>query len=173
MERQAQVDAEVVEHLRVGVGGATHKRARFQAGADEHRCLQPNHFNVFVFSDIRPLLKLHIIHLPLADLLRRAGEQFGYLAETVALGLMQNAERLNQHCVARQNGRVVAVFGGHRGLSATDGRAVHNVVVQQREVVEHFPRNGGRVGVGNLASVKHLAGQNRQQRTDAFSAVAH
>ena len=58
----------------------------------------------------------------------------------------------------------------HGRFAATGVGTVHDVVVQQREVVEHFDGESGRFGAVDLVA-EQVAGHQQRDRTDSFAAL--
>ncbi len=170
LESKPKVNAKQVERLLLVLVRSCDVGSDLQRRGQENRRLEANHFHILVQRH-RAMLELHVVLLPLADFGRHAIEE---LQDTGKLGLRHAAEQLiglYHHLVARQNGRVVVPTDMHGRLAAAHGGVVHDIVVQQGEVVKHLDgqrcrkrlENGTRVGGGGLlgASVHSGCGQHQ------------
>ena len=84
--------------------------------------------------------------------------------------LRQQPVGADEHGVARQNRHVAAPAGVDRRFAAAHGGIVHDVVVQQREVVEYLDGGGG--GQRDVDVVgKQPARQQQQHRAQALAAA--
>ena len=105
------------------------------------------------------MFEIHVVLLSLADAERHLVEEGHHLRQQVRRDAAEQAVGADQHGVARENGHVLPPACEDRGLAAPHGRVVHDVVVQQGEVVEHLDGGGGRQGllqvVGEQAAREH------------------
>ena len=168
LEGQSQVDAMLVERLllrvrRTGQVGTGPERIRQQ-----HRGLQTYHLDILLELYILALLKIHIQLLSFAYLRGHLVEPPQGTLQFVTWYLCHQLIGFDQHLVARENSRILVPTDMYRLASATHGRMIHDVVVQQGEVMEHLQRQSSRQGLRFLAA-KHTAGGQHQLRPYAFT----
>jgi len=84
----------------------------------------------------------------------------------------QQAVGLDHHRIARQDGHILTPLGIDRGLATAQQGVVHDIVVQERKVVEHLDcrsrRQGALVVVG-----KERIGKHQQHGAQALTAPLH
>ena len=83
-------------------------------------------------------LKIHVPLLAFADLGGRLAEAAQHRGQQGRRHVQEQLVGPHQHHVAAQDGHVGVPLLVHRGLAPTQGRLVHDVVVEQGEVVEDF-----------------------------------
>ena len=88
------------------------------------------------------MLEIHIVLLPLADLCCRLGKKRECIGKFVRRGLGYSSVGINLHHISTENGRILIPFFPDGSLAAAQGRAVHNVVVDEGEGMEHLQRRG-------------------------------
>ena len=169
LERQPQLDGEAPQAAAVLVRSAAQHRADHDRSGQQHRGLQLDHVHVFDHRDLGFLFEIHVVLLSFAHLERHGVEGREHLRQQVGRDAAQQAVGVDQHGVAREDGHVLAPFGIDRGFAAPHGGVVHDVVVQQREVVEHL--DGRSCGQRLLHVVgEDAAGERQQHGAEAFAA---
>ena len=107
------------------------------------------------------------------DLGRRLGEQGQCLGQHRGRGLGYALVRINAHDVSAENGRVFAPFFPDRIVTAAKGAAVHNVIVDEGEGMEHFQACGGLQDGGRKILGINAIRSKAKPGTDAFAADGH
>ena len=148
---------------------ATGKRPDLQTASQQNRSFQCNHIDVFVHSHVVALLEIHIQLLAFANFGCRAVEDVQYCRQS-AFYFGHFHVGVNVHHVAAQNARSQSVGGVHRRLPAPQRRFIHDVVVDEREVVEQFHRRCGMPSIGSQFAKKFVS-HEAKHRPDAFAAI--
>ena len=92
---------------------------------------------------------------------RSLSDQFGELEGDFGTGgrVEHRLEGEGGEGVAGEDGDVAVPFAVNRGLPPTDGRVVHDVVMDESEIVKHLEGGGGIEGRFRI-SVKKLGGHH-------------
>ena len=115
-------------------------------------------------------LEIHIVLLPLADPdghIRKHGEQ---LRQHGLVALRKQTVGPNHHRIARKNRHIVVPARMHGRLAPTHVRTVHDVVVQQREIMENLYGHRGRLRSVD-PSAESRAGHQQGDRPDPLAAL--
>ena len=144
LEGETEVESVVVEVVAVLPGGTGDQCAHLCGAGYQHAGLQPDHADVFIHGDGLPAFELHVVLLPFADLCGRAGKKFHQGRHDFARPPGYARVAVDAHYVSGKDRRVGIPFLPDRVHSAAQRGAVHDVVVDQGEAVEHF-QPGGRL----------------------------
>jgi len=169
LEGKAEMDAELVEVVDVGFGGAGIEGADFEGAGKEDGGLEADHHHVVVDGDLGSVLEVHVVLLAFAHFdgcLVEAGED---LVEAGAGLGKEVGPGEGEHGVAGEDGGVLVPFAVDGGLAAADGGTVHEVVVEEGEVVEDFDADGGLAHLAVVAA-EHAVGGHEEEGAYAFAA---
>ena len=140
VERQTELDTIFIDKLLVLNSGFRHDGTGLQASGQQNSGLVANHVDVFVEAYMVGRFKVEVFLLSLTDLHGGLGQQFrkseGGLGRSWRLedGLQGEGGK----GVPRKDRDVAVPLAIYRRLTAADGRIVHDVVVDEGEVVQHF-----------------------------------
>ena len=146
--------------------------AQLQAEAEEDGRFQANHVQVLGDADLGFGFKIHVPLLAFADLGGRLAEAGEDAREQHRRHVQEQLVGPHQHHVAGEDGDVGVPLFVHGGLAAAQGGLVHQVVVEEGEVVEDFGGQGGLEDAAELVG-EEVGTEQREQRADALAAQAH
>jgi len=126
------------------------------------------HLDIFGLGDIVARLEGNIELLALVDLKRGLGEDAEHGRQLVGRHLLYALKRQDEHVVAREDGLVGIPAAMNGGLTATHIGIVHQVVVQQGEVMIGLQSNGRHEDILGLR-FPQVIGHEHEYRTDAFA----
>ena len=106
----------------------------------QSRCLELNHIHILRYGNLLLSLKVHVVLLTLAHLRCHRVKAFKYRRQILCIYTLQMAIRLNHHHIARENSHITAPLCIYRRTRTAHHCVIHNIVVQQRKVVEHLHR---------------------------------
>ena len=116
-----------------------------------------------------PGFEIHIVLLAFADFDGHRIEAGENLRQHLGRVFAQQAVGADEHRIARQDGDVLSPFGEDGRVTPAHRRVVHDVVVQQREIMENL--DGCRCRHGRLGLVgEDSAGKHQQHGTQPFPA---
>ena len=168
--RSPQLDGETAQFAAVLLRGAAQHGADGDRAGQQHRGLEFDHVHVFHDRDLAFALEVHVVLLSFADFERHGVERAQYPGQQLRGHFAQQAVGADHHGVARKDRHARPPLGIDRRFAAAHGGVVHDVVVQQREVVEHL--DGGRSRQGGLKPVgENAVCEHQQHRAQAFAAA--
>ena len=171
MERQSEIDCKIIQRIGVALVGVTHNCAYACRSGKKHRRLQANHLHILVDGHIGARLKLHVILLSLVDSDCRFVELLQQAHRFLRLHTVDHELRgEGEHGVARQDGGIVVPFVANRRFSTAQVSLVHNVVVEQREVMIHLYGCRLRQSLGTVTAYSVARGE-QDYRAKAFAAL--
>lgn len=170
LECQSQFDGEAAQLAAVLFGSAAQQGADRGGPGQQHRGLQLDHVHVFHDRNLRLAFEIHVVLLSFAHFERHGVERREYLRQQLRRHLAQQPVGADQHGVTREDRHVLSPLGVDRGFAAPHGCIVHDVVVQQREVMEHLDGRGGRQGMLYLIG-EDAVGEHQQHGAQALAAA--
>jgi len=169
LEGETDADAEAVQIFDVVAVGLSDEGADFEGAGEEDGGFEADHLHVFVDGDVVAGLEVHVVLLTFADFPAGLFKGVEYFVE-IGVGLLDEvAPGEDIHSVARQDGGVFVPFAVDGGLAATDGRLVHEVVVEQGEVVEHLDADGVVVSLFDVG-IEEVGGGEEEKGAYPFAA---
>ena len=169
LEGETHVDASLIEEVGLGVVAVGDEGSRLEGTAQQDRGLETNHVDILLDGDIVAVL---VVHVPLLAFINLDG----CLVEQVHDGPAGTARNVlcgdGQHGVAAQDGSVVVPATVHSGFAASHVGVVHHVIVQEREVVEHFQAHGCVNRHGRVAA-HGVTGHECEHGTYTFAPQSH
>ena len=112
-------------------------------------------------------LEVHVVLLSLVDLDGSPGEELRYLGQVLLVTLADALHGHHQHVVSAQDGRVVVPLLVDGGLSASHLGTIHQVIMEQCEIVVCLQSNGGKYGGRDVLPIE-VAGHEEQDRAYAL-----
>ena len=161
------MDAEVVERLQTLLIGAGIATAGFQATGEHDGGFQPYHVEILVDGDVVHGFEIEVILLAFAHFHRRLTENIDEVEDgfRVALQFEKLLHGDHREGVAGEDGGVAVPFLIDGGLPAPHVSLVHDVVVDEGEVVQHLESGRDVTGLFRVAiehfgrDVHHLRAQ--------------
>ncbi len=177
LERQPEIDPELIQRPPLRRRSAADNGPHLQRRRQQHRGLEPDHLHILRQRHLAPGLRLeiHVVLLPLAHLHRRPIKNPQQLDQPIRPAeslspVLQDPVSEDQHRIARQNSSALAPLPMHRRPPAPKLGLVHNIVVQQREVMEHLHRHRGIQRPLRRAAIQ-VGPHQTQQRPNPFPAI--
>ena len=97
-------------------------------------------------------------------------EDVEQLGQDLRFARTEQAVGVDHHRIARKDGDIVVPTGMYGRLTAPQIGAIHDVVVEQRKVVEHLDGQCGRFGLFDPFG-KEVACHQQRYRTDPFPSL--
>src|SRR4026207_797516 len=113
--------------------------------------------------------KIHIQLLSLANFKRSIKKKIQYTAALFLFAFCHLLNRLYKQGVTGKNGCVAVPLFMNRLLCPSGWRLVHNIIMQQRKVVEHLNGKGDRYCILEVA-VKHFIAYQQKYGANSFAA---
>ena len=110
-----------------------------------------DHVEILLDRNRLPGFEIHIVLLAFADFDGHRIEAGENLRQHLGRVFAQQAVGADEHRIARQDGDVLSPFGEDGRVAPAHRRVVHDVVVQQREIMENL--DGCRCRHGRLGLV--------------------
>ena len=172
LEGEAEFECIAVNLLAVALRSITQHGTNHRGTRQQNGGLKLNHIHILDNRHLLALLEIHIVLLTLTHLQGHRGEDIHNARQFVGRRTTQQAVGINHHCIARQDGHILAPTSKDRGLAATHVGIIHNIVVQKREVMKHLYGRSGRQCILQLTA-KSLTNQQQQRGTNTFAATRH
>ena len=161
LEGQSDLLTELIEVLLVFLRGTGQDGTDLHGTGQQHARLQTDHLDILFLAHVVAGLKLHVELLSFIDLVGRHQEGFEHVLQLVGLTGSDPAESLQQHGVAREDGLIGIPLPMHRLMTAPHVGIVHQVVVQQGEVVIGLQSEGLRHNAQGVV-LEEVVGQQHQ-----------
>src|SRR5690554_151246 len=162
--------AKAIEGLGLRVACAANEGAGLETGTEQNGGLESDHFEVIFDAHAAALLKFHVVLLAFADFETGATEELEYGAKTFGGTPGHQLIGEDGHSIARKYGGIAVPLPVHGGPIAAHVGLVHDVVVQEGEVVEDFEAQGRVKAVLYPLGVVQGAAQEAEHGPDALSA---
>ena len=170
LECHAQFRSEGVYSVAVLLRGPAANRTYDGGTGEQDGRLERYHVQVILHGNPFERFEIHVVLLSLAHLQRGIVEDAENTGQDGRVGLFEQTVGVNHHGIARKDGAVDTPFAVYGRFAAADGSIVHDVVVQQREVVENLHRRSTRQRTRHVVA-EYVACHHGQQRPEPFAAL--
>src|SRR5665647_2764640 len=110
--------------------------AQLKARRKQYRCLEPNHFYIFIKTYILLLLKIHINLLAFTNLLCRFIKYFKYLVHVIDTYFINAFICGYKHYITRKQCCWFTIFCMDSLHTPAQWSFVHDIIMYQRKIVE-------------------------------------
>ena len=172
LERQTQLIGKARDVVEILVRRTTDHCSHTCRTRQQNGRFEVNHLDILLDRHLIARLEIHIILLTLKDLHCRRIEDIEQTRQQLRRSLFEQLIGIDDHRITRQNCDILVPLAEHRGLAATNRSIVHNIVVEQREVVEKL--DSCRAGHSTLDRVREDSIREQcQHRTQALATLLH
>ena len=136
LKGDAQFLAELIKMSAICLTRSTEHGTHLQTRGQQHRGLEADHVDIFVQTDGVIGLEIHVQLLAFADLHGRPVETVHDPPDVRAVDPVQIIIGYHEHDIPSQQSGWFSILCMHRRFSSAQGRLVHDVVMDQREIVK-------------------------------------
>ena len=170
LEGYAEIGAEIVECLQAFGVGSADDGSDLEGCGEQGACLKGDHADVLGDGDGVATLEVHVEGLAFVDVHGTLVECLEHRAEGGVGDLGDELCGKGEHGVAGEDGGVLVPAGVDGRAAAAQIGAVHDVVVQQGEVVEDFDAECG-VECGGGICAEGFGSHECEHGTEALAAA--